>query len=188
MSVTYSFAAPCSLINTSGTNDTTLQHATCTLNDICSTASISSLIDTPEFQVVSQQHHHHLGFQSAASVFMMGLQSYQPEMTPKSRKHKTPGLQTAEDIKKQSKYYESAVRSRSFNESWTKEFPWVQEFLLLSIIFFVPFSTILRLNRDYPVGTGGGKQSSQRKSPPNPKSLVTFSHASGGVRTQTAAQ
>ena len=51
------------------------------------------------------------------------------------------------------------------------------------IQFFVTFSTILRLSRDFdkPVVTGGGNRSTRRKPLPNPQSLATFSHASVGI-------
>ena len=50
----------------------------------------------------------------------------------------------------------------------------VREF---GILFFVTVSAILWLRSDQPVITGGVKQRTWRKSPPNAKSLTTFSHA-----------
>ena len=39
------------------------------------------------------------------------------------------------------------------------------------MIVFITFSVILRLSHDKQIVTSGGNQSTQRKSPPNPKSL-----------------
>ena len=44
------------------------------------------------------------------------------------------------------------------------------------------------LNRDWQVVCGEGDRSTQRKPPPNPKSLATFSHAHARIRTQAVAR
>ena len=52
----------------------------------------------------------------------------------------------------------------------------------------VSFPAIFSLNRDYPVVNGEGSQSTQRKPPPNPKLLATFSYARAGIRTQAVVR
>ena len=48
---------------------------------------------------------------------------------------------------------------------------------LYGISIFVTYYAIMRLIRDWLIVTGGGNRSTRRKSPPNPESLVAFSHA-----------
>ena len=51
------------------------------------------------------------------------------------------------------------------------------------IWIFDTFSAILKLIRYEPGVSGGENWSSQRKTPPNPKSLSTSSQAPAGIRT-----
>ena len=54
--------------------------------------------------------------------------------------------------------------------------------------FILIFSAILRLSRDQSIVSGGGNWSTQWKSLPTPKSLVTFSHAPARNRTQAVVR
>ena len=60
-------------------------------------------------------------------------------------------------------------------------------------IWNLDFLSLFQSHCDYAVTsqlglTDGGNQSTQRKPPPNPKSLLTFSHAQARIRTGTAVR